>query len=159
MWISKRNAEGYSDPTAYEALSSIIHKEKHSAKVKADFPKVYICSPFAGDMEMNVKRALKYCRFALARARLPIAPHCYFPRFMDDGIPSERELAVAARSGCSAAISAKAWPRRLPKPGGMESRSDTTPTTARRFPAMVAAENEAQIKPRGMMPATRENLP
>ncbi len=94
MWISKRNAEGYSDPTAYEALSSIIHKEKHSAKVKADFPKVYICSPFAGDMEMNVKRALKYCRFALARARLPIAPHCYFPRFMDDGIPSERELAL-----------------------------------------------------------------
>jgi len=56
---------------------------------------VYICSPFAGDTEVNVEKALKYCRFALGKGRFPIAPHCYLPRFMDDGVPAERELALS----------------------------------------------------------------
>jgi hypothetical protein len=64
------------------------------------WPKVYVCSPFAaraghmGETETNVEKALQYCRFALSRGKFPLAPHCYFPRFMDDDNPSERKLAL-----------------------------------------------------------------
>ena len=48
MSISKYNSEGYSDPTAYSALSSI---ENETRALRAFRPIVYICSPFAGDIE------------------------------------------------------------------------------------------------------------
>ena len=49
--VDKKNSEGYSDPTAYEALTNIKKKDK-------DFkPLVYICSPYAGDVERKTERA------------------------------------------------------------------------------------------------------
>jgi len=56
---------------------------------------VYICSPFAGNTDADVKKALQYCRFALGKGKFPIAPHCYLPRFMDDNDPVERELGLS----------------------------------------------------------------
>jgi hypothetical protein len=91
----KLNASGCRDMTAYQAIGNVSREERREARVKAQPPKVYICSPFAGDTETNVANALKYCRFALDKGMLPIAPHCYFPRFMDDGDPAERELAMS----------------------------------------------------------------
>jgi hypothetical protein len=91
MSISKKNAEGYMDMTAYEALTAVVKSEKPANKR----PFVYICSPFRGDADRNTDNALRYCRFALERGKLPIAPHCYLPRFMDDDVPSERELALS----------------------------------------------------------------
>ena len=88
----KRNASGCKDLTAYEAINSINRSERRAVGGKPQ--KVFICSPFAGDMESNVEKALRYCRFALGKGKLPIAPHCYFPRFMDDGNPAERELGI-----------------------------------------------------------------
>jgi hypothetical protein len=46
--IDKRNNEGYYDPTAYEALS-LIEKEEEALRVFR--PIVFICSPYAGDIE------------------------------------------------------------------------------------------------------------
>jgi hypothetical protein len=89
----KLNAEGYSDPTAFEALSAVRREEK--AKARTYRLLVYICSPFAGDTEANVNKALEYCRFTLLNGNLPVAPHCYLPRFMNDGDPAERELALS----------------------------------------------------------------
>ena len=57
-------------------------------------PKVYIASPYRGDTEANTANALRYCRFAVARGRLPIAPHVWLPRFLDDNINAERVLAL-----------------------------------------------------------------
>ena len=57
-------------------------------------PLVYICSPLAGDTEENVERARRFCRFALDRGQIPLAPHLMFPQFMDDRDPEERELAL-----------------------------------------------------------------
>ena len=48
----KRNAEGYLDPTACDALSNVIREEKR----KAYRALVFICSPYAGDMEGNARR-------------------------------------------------------------------------------------------------------
>lgn len=55
---------------------------------------VYICSPYAGDVEINTLRAQRYCRFAAMLGRLPIAPHLLFPRFLDESLPEERALGI-----------------------------------------------------------------
>lgn len=92
MGISKYNSEGYHDPTTYGALSK-IEKEEKAAK-KAYRPLVYICSPFAGNVENNVNMARVYSRFAVRNACIPLAPHLLFPQFMDDSVPAERNIAL-----------------------------------------------------------------
>ena len=57
-------------------------------------PLVCISSAFAGDVAGNIKKARKYCRFAVNQGQIPVAPHLLFPQFMDDGDPTERELAM-----------------------------------------------------------------
>lgn len=91
MSISKFNSEGYHDPTPYEALTA-IGKEEKTAKVFR--PLVYICSPFAGDTERNIRRARGYCRFVVSKGYIPLAPHLHYPQFMDDGDKEERELGL-----------------------------------------------------------------
>ena len=102
MSIDKRNSEGYPDPTAYEALSLI---EKEERALRAFRPIVFICSPFAGDIEKNVKAARDYSRFAVNKGYIPVAPHLLFPQFMNDADPLERELGLffgnALMSKCS----------------------------------------------------------
>ena len=92
MGISRYNSEGYSDPTSHAALSG-IRKEERAAK-RAYRPLVYICSPYAGDVENNVNMARVYSRFAVRNACIPLAPHLLFPQFMDDGVPAERNIAL-----------------------------------------------------------------
>ncbi|MGJ4848955.1 hypothetical protein ACH6CV_01755 [Bacillota bacterium Meth-B3] len=50
-----KNASGYVDPTACEALENIIRGER--AKCLGYMPLTYICSPYAGDVEQNVRNA------------------------------------------------------------------------------------------------------
>lgn len=50
---------------------------------------VYICSPFAGDEVENMAKAKVYCRFAMLKGYIPVAPHIYFPCFCYE--ESERE--------------------------------------------------------------------
>lgn len=90
-----QNASGYQEMTAYKAITNADREARRKAGIKPEPPKVYICSPFAGDTEANVANALRYCRFALSKGKFPIAPHCYLPRFMDDSNPAERELALS----------------------------------------------------------------
>ena len=49
MSVDLRNCEGYKDPTAYEALSALEREERRA--LRAFRPIVYICSPYAGDIE------------------------------------------------------------------------------------------------------------
>ena len=57
--------------------------------------KVFICSPFAGDTVRNIIRAQGYCRKAVAEGHVPFAPHLYFPQFLEDENPEEREKGMA----------------------------------------------------------------
>ena len=91
MSIDKFNSEGYYDPTAYEALSAI---EKEEQALRAFRPIVYICSPFSGDVEGNVKAAQRYSRFAVDIGYIPIAPHLLFPQFLNDNVLAERQLGL-----------------------------------------------------------------
>ena len=93
MRINMKNAEGYYDPTPLEALSNITREEKAAAKA-AFKPLVYICSPFSGDIENNNKRTRAFCRFALDKGNIPLAPHLMFPQFMDDSNEQERDQAI-----------------------------------------------------------------
>ena len=91
MNISKFNSEGYHDPTTYEAFMNIEREERAEGKSPNFRPVVFICSPYAGDVAHNTENALNYCRMAYERGFLPIAPHLYFPRFLNDNDPEERE--------------------------------------------------------------------
>lgn len=91
MGSNKFNCEGYYDPTAYEALTRI---ENEARKLRSFRPVVYICSPLSGNLEGNQEKAARYCRFAVDTGYIPIAPHLYFPRFMNDANPRERDLAL-----------------------------------------------------------------
>ena len=88
MRISYFNSEHYPDPTPYEAVKSM---EKELFKYR---PIVFICSPYAGDIDVNTENARRYCRMAVNSGYIPIAPHLLFPQFMNDDIPRERELAM-----------------------------------------------------------------
>ena len=89
MSVNKRNSEGYYDPTAYEALVKI---EREARQAHAFRPMVYICSPLSGSIAANQRS--RYCRFAVDGGYIPLAPHLYFPQFMDDGNGAERNLAL-----------------------------------------------------------------
>src|SRR5699024_266995 len=39
----------------------------------------------------NINRAVMACKLLIRLGHLPLAPHLYFPRFLDDTIASERE--------------------------------------------------------------------
>lgn len=88
--MNKFNSEGYPDPTAYEALSAVEREEK----AKQYLPLVYIASPFAGNTERNTERARGYCRFAVSKGCIPLAPHLHYPQFMDDDDQKQRELGL-----------------------------------------------------------------
>ena len=88
--MERFNAEGYPDPTAYKALTAIEREER----AKQYLPLVYIASPFAGNTERNTERARGYCRFAVSKGCIPLAPHLLYPQFMDDDDRETREQGI-----------------------------------------------------------------
>ena len=60
-WINPKNAEKYPDPTAFGALKNIDKIERKNKELKANKgfkPLVYVCSPYAGDIDNNVYLSL-----------------------------------------------------------------------------------------------------
>ena len=90
--MDKRNSEHYLDPTAAEALENVAREER--AKAKQYRPLVYICSPYTGEIEYNVSRARGYCRLAVCKGCIPIAPHLHYPQFLDDDDQEQRKLGL-----------------------------------------------------------------
>ena len=88
-----RNSKGYPDPTAAKALARVVSEEKAKAKERRSL--VYICSPFADDIDYNTSRARGYCRFAISEGCVPLAPHLHFPQFLDEDDKESRELGLS----------------------------------------------------------------
>lgn len=84
--IGKKNAEGYQDLTAYEAIRAVETK-RFSFR-----PIIYVCSPYSGDITGNTERARKYSRFVVDEGGIPLTPHLLFPQFMKEA--TERDLAI-----------------------------------------------------------------
>jgi len=81
MSVSKYNHERYYDPTPYAALMAIEREEKENRRR----PLVFICSPFAGDVERNLQNARLYCKYAVEQGAIPLAPHLLYPQFLRTG--------------------------------------------------------------------------
>lgn len=94
-----RNSEGYADPTAGAAIGKVMKEYRlerreiwrRQTELK-ERPKVYIVSRYAGDVENNAKAAIRYCRFAIDKQKMPIAAHLLYPQIVDDNNPTEREI-------------------------------------------------------------------
>jgi hypothetical protein len=56
--------------------------------------KVFICSPFGGDIEGNIRRAIKYCQEEIEKGNCPFAPHLLYPQMLDENIPEHRALGI-----------------------------------------------------------------
>lgn len=56
--------------------------------------KAFICSPYRGDIEKNVKKAQEYARKAAMMGVSPIVPHLLFPQFLKEEDPDERDLGI-----------------------------------------------------------------
>ena len=89
--MNLKNSEGYPDPTAGIAIANVAKSEKGANRYR---PLVYIASPFAGDTERNTERARGYCRLAVSKGCIPLAPHLLYPQFMDDDDREIRELGI-----------------------------------------------------------------
>lgn len=57
--------------------------------------KIFICSPFRGDVEGNSAKAAEFCRRAYEEGNLPIAPHLLFPQFLKEDSLKERADGIA----------------------------------------------------------------
>ncbi|QNK41553.1 DUF7768 domain-containing protein [Caproicibacter fermentans] len=55
---------------------------------------VYICSPYHGVMERNRLNAVEYCEYAAQMGVIPLAPHTIFTQYLDDDVPSQREVGL-----------------------------------------------------------------
>ena len=88
--MDKYNAEGYKDLTAYEALRNIEKEEEQFSRLKL----IYVCSPFAGNVEYNTSRAKGYSRYVMSKGFIPLAHHLLLPQFLDDEDKEEREMGL-----------------------------------------------------------------
>ena len=52
--------------------------------------KVFVCSPYRGNIEKNTKMAVFAARVICNCGHIPVVPHLYFPQFLDDKDQFER---------------------------------------------------------------------
>lgn len=55
---------------------------------------IFICSPYRGDIEKNRATAQNVCRAAVKMGFIPIAPHLYFPQFLNEYEETERRKGI-----------------------------------------------------------------
>lgn len=62
--------------------------------------KVYVCSPYNAktpeQIEANVTLAKSMCKAIVEAGNYPVAPHLYFPQFMNEKSEAEREFGIMA---------------------------------------------------------------
>ncbi len=58
---------------------------------RSGYKKVYICSPYRGNVYTNTENAKDFCKWAVSeKCVMPIAPHIYFTQFLDDDNEDQR---------------------------------------------------------------------
>jgi hypothetical protein len=56
---------------------------------------VFVCSPYSGrDIQNNIVIAKDICKKISQNGDIPIAPHLYFPQFLNDNLDEERKLGI-----------------------------------------------------------------
>ena len=66
--------------------------------------KIFVCSPYRGDVEKNTKRAAQVARILCECGYIPVVPHLYFPNFLREDDQYERirgiELGIELMKEC-----------------------------------------------------------
>ena len=92
-----RNTEGYADPTAGLAMSNLLKEYRQKQRVRyanKNRKKIYVASPYAGNVAENVAAAVRYCRKVIDDGYMPVAGHLLYPQILDDNDPEERDLGL-----------------------------------------------------------------
>lgn len=84
MKINKRNAEGYNDPTAHEALTNVCRSEMGIDSVYSTW--VYVCSPY------DTKNTNEFIRFIANQKGIPIIAGLMYCEFLKNGIKKEQAM-------------------------------------------------------------------
>ena len=58
--------------------------------------RVFVCSPYRGDVARNVAVARAACAQVVREGDAPFAPHLLYPTFLDDASVAERTLGIGA---------------------------------------------------------------
>ena len=58
--------------------------------------KVFVCSPYRGDIDKNTKAAREYCKIEIMQGNAPFASHLMFPQFLEEDNPADREKGIRA---------------------------------------------------------------
>jgi hypothetical protein len=58
--------------------------------------RVFVCSPFRGDIAANIAVARAACRHVLKEGDAPFAPHLLYPDVLDDSVAAERDRGIRA---------------------------------------------------------------
>ena len=73
-------------------------KDKNLAPIHAKT--TYVCSKYRAknevELQQHIRDAVEECRNVHERGNIPIAPHLYWPRFLDDNDPQDRDYGIAA---------------------------------------------------------------
>ena len=123
-----RNSEGYADPTAGAACAKIAYEEKQRYRKL-----VYICSPYAGDIDGNTAKARRYSRFAVKQGYVPVAPHLLYPQFLKDA-DGEREIGLKSgrsRAWFSVTLPTNGSTSRVCSAGKKKANTNGMPTASR----------------------------
>ena len=57
--------------------------------------RIFICSPYSGDIEANTARAIGYCQRVIAEGHAPLATHLFYPQMLDESNPVDRAKGIA----------------------------------------------------------------
>jgi hypothetical protein len=58
--------------------------------------RVFVCSPYRGDVKRNVAIARAACHDVLRAGDAPFAPHVLYPGLLDDDVPEQRAFGIGA---------------------------------------------------------------
>jgi hypothetical protein len=56
--------------------------------------RIFVCSPYSGDVTANVKFAQEACLDVIRTGNAPYAPHLYLPQILDDNNEEERNTGI-----------------------------------------------------------------
>lgn len=55
----------------------------------------FVSSKYKGDIKTNEAKAIEYGKIAIEMGFIPIVPHLWLPKLLDDNIPEQRQKAQA----------------------------------------------------------------
>lgn len=51
--------------------------------------RIFVCSPYRGDIELNTQQAKKYVRDVICKGHTPFAPHLLYTQILDESTDRE----------------------------------------------------------------------